>query len=214
MFAYCNNNPTDGCDPNGNCSYFLWWKIDCGKATCPESENYNPSAEKAAVLFDNRTSGYLGGLFGGKGFNRQGQAWVEELEKTYAVESIPFSDMGGFVDGWNSLEGEYQVVYIIMHGYPGGLSCSGKTLSNSTSGDYDFFDLKPASVSNLYLFSCNGATLSARNDSVASNLEYLTGGNVYAVRDGTVNYPLYGHIPYTEYGVWTVTKGYISWELQ
>lgn len=42
MYAYCLNNPVNMYDPDGRCSRFLGflWKIDCKKASCPESKNY------------------------------------------------------------------------------------------------------------------------------------------------------------------------------
>lgn len=207
MFAYCNNAPTASHDSDGECTRFLLWKIDCGKAACEESSNYNPAAERVAVIYDSRTSGYLGGLIGGKGFARQASGWVCELEDEYIVDEFPFTDMDGFVDSWNSMDGEYSAAFIIMHGYPGGLSCSGKNLTNAPNGDYSFFDLNPIPITTVYLFSCHGATFSERNESVASNLAYLTGGNVWAIYGGTVKYAIYGYMPYSQNGSWSRTKG-------
>ena len=208
-FVYCNNNPVIMHDPNGTCSRFLGflWKIDCGKATCSSSKNYNPNAKRAAVLYDGRTSGYLGGILGGKGFARQGGGWVTALEAEYDVESYSFNQMNGFVDSWNSLEGEYDLVVILMHGYPGGLSCSGQTLSNYNDSEYTFFDLNHVTINTLNLYSCNGATMSEYYDSAARNFASLTGGNVWAVTNGSINYYPYDYIPYTKDGKWTLTYG-------
>ena len=51
MLSYCNNNPVNMYDFDGKCSRFLGflWKIDCGKATCESSKNYNASAKKVPV---------------------------------------------------------------------------------------------------------------------------------------------------------------------
>ena len=67
------------------------------------------------------------------------------------------------------------------------ISCADKTISNSARGDYNFSDLNSVSVGIVYLFSCNGATISSNNDSVAGNLAYLTGGGVWAIIGGSIS---------------------------
>lgn len=206
MFAYCNNNPVNRFDPDGACSKFLWiFKIDCKQASCPDSKNYNPSPPKAAVIYDGRTSGNLGGLIGGIGFESQGEDLIEELEMSYYVEEYSFTTMDCFVDSWNSLDGEYDCIYILSHGYPGGLSCAGNSISNSGKEAYNFWDLNPVASTTLYLYSCNGATI-GEGGSVASCFAQLTGGSVLAVANGSLGY-IYGtHFPTpTNGGTWTVT---------
>ena len=207
MFAYCLNNAVGMFDPNGSCSKVLLWKIDCGKATCNDSSNYNPSAKRVAVLYDSRTSGYLGGLFGGKGFEDQGATLISVMETTYNVEAYPFTTMDGFVDSWNSLEGEYDKVYILSHGYAGGLSCAGQSISNCGTKQYSFSDLNSVSAKTVNLFSCNGATF-GDHGSVAESFAQLTNGSVWAVHNGKLSYSFLTHIPTpARGGVWSVTRG-------
>lgn len=55
LFAYCENNCINYSDYKGN--------------------------DKVAVFYDNRTSGYLFGLLGGKGFRNQAKYWIKAFEK-------------------------------------------------------------------------------------------------------------------------------------
>ena len=213
MFAYCLNNPANMCDSNGHCSRFLGflWKVDCGQATCKDSKNYQPSPSKVAVIYDGRTSGYLWGLFGGVGFKSQGETLVNSLQGTHIVEKHAFTTMDGFVDAWNSLDGEYEAIYVISHGYPGGLSCSGKSISGSNTEAYNFWDLNSVSTPTMYLYCCNGATSPASGYSSAYYFAQLTGGNVWAVADCSLNFTIGTHVPYpANGGKWSVTRGNIT----
>ena len=210
MFAYCLNNPTNMCDLQGKCSRFLGflWKIDCGKATCADSKNYQPSPQKVAVIYDGYSSGYFGGLFGGKGFKSHGESLVHSLSQKFAVESHSFKSMQGFVDAWNSLEGNYSAIYVISHGYPGGLSCNGKSIGGPGLEDYSFWDLNNVSTPTVYLYSCNGATPAGRSPSAAYYFAQLTGGSVWAVMNGKLNFVPGTFEPYpTRGGIWSVTRG-------
>jgi hypothetical protein len=149
-------------------------------------------------------------LFGGVGFENQGECIIDELEMSYNVEGHAFTTMDEFAEAWNSLEGEYERVYILSHGYPGGLSCAGKSMSNSGTTDYSFRDLNSVSATTVYLYSCNGATW-VNNGSVADSFALLTGGSVWAVADGSLNYYFGTHVPNpVTSGTWTVTHGGIT----
>ena len=208
MFAYCGNNPINLYDPDGMCSRLLGflWKIDCGKATCKDSRNYNPNPQKVAVIYDGNTSGYMLGLIMGEGFNSQGQWLVNYLKAYYRVESYSYRSMGEFVKKWNSLGSNYDKIFIMSHGYPGGLSCDGHSIGAPGLEDYSFENLKQVSAKTVYLYSCNGATKGPRG-SAAYYFARLTGGAVWAAR-GSLNYLIGTGIPWLEFGAdWTVTLG-------
>ena len=44
-YAHCLDNPVNRKDGSGACSYFLFWKTDCGDPSCPTSKNYNASED-------------------------------------------------------------------------------------------------------------------------------------------------------------------------
>ena len=208
MFTYCLNNPVMLVDPDGRCSRFLGflWKIDCGKATCEDSVNYNPSATRVAVIYDGRYSGLLRTDILAKGFRDQGQVVINDLETIHAVESFAYSDMDGFVNAWNSLGGEYDKIYILGHGYPGGMSCDGKSISNSGNEAYSFWDLNPVPARTVYLYTCHGASFDGQGNSVAAAFSVITGGTVYGVIDGKLSYDYWTLTPYpTKGGRWSVT---------
>ena len=207
MFAYCLNNPGNMVDPTGHCcviwGYNLW---DCGECTCRDSANYDPDPPRAAIIYDARDSGFL--RLKGKGFKDHGSIYAMALKTSHDVEEYPFTDMDEFVEAWNSLSGEYDRVIIMAHGYDGGMSCNGASISNSSKEDYDFGDLNPVPVVTVYLFTCNGATIDAKGNSVAMIFAYLTSGNVWAVYNGRLSYDYWTLMPYpTEGGIWSVTKG-------
>ena len=195
MFAYCSNNPVMFVDYTGSCKKFLWWKIDCNKATCSTSDNYNPDCDKVAVLYDGRTSGWMFGLLFGKGFNKQGKALIKRLETRYDVEDYSFKTLDEFVEAWESLSGEYSEIYIMSHGYSGCLSCAGKSISGGGDSDYHFYELSCVSAEMVYLYSCNGATYSEYG-SAAEWFSLLTGGTVRAVENGSLNYNIRTYKPY------------------
>ena len=114
--------------------------------------------------------------------------------------------MGGFVDSWNSLSGDYEEIYILCHGYPGGLSCAGESIENSGRDAYAFWDLGTVSANRVNLYSCNGGTFNEKGNSVAMHLSQLTGGSVWAVANGYLGYALFSHTPIPKKGgAWSVT---------
>ena len=76
MFAYCNNNPCNRVDSKGHCSYFLIFKIDCFKATCPDSQAYKEDPPTIVVIYDARDSGTWF-QEGDNGFSPQGEALIQ-----------------------------------------------------------------------------------------------------------------------------------------
>ena len=209
MFAYGGNNPVNMYDPDGACSRFLGflWKVDCGKVDCPESKEYDPSASVVAVLYDSRSSGFLR-LINGQGFKDQGEQIAKDLQSLHIVECYPYTNMNEFVDSWNSLNAEYDKIYVIGHGYAGGMSCAGQSISNSSEEAYSFGDLKTVSATTVYLYVCNGATIDGKGNSVAFSFAYLTNGSVWAISNGKLSYDYWTLVPYpTRGGSWSVTKG-------
>jgi RHS repeat-associated protein len=207
MFAYCNNDPTNESDPTGCCSKFFLWKRDCGNTTCPRSRAY--IKPRVAVIYDSGTSGILWGWLLGKGFKHQGSELIKRLSASYNVEEYPFYTMGGFVDCWNALNGDYQEIYILAHGWPGGLSCAGESIG--TEGEaYSFSELNQAYTKHVYLYCCDGASLDSYGCSSAHHFANLTNAPVRAVFGGKMNFSWYGCFPKAvDGGIWvTVTPGY------
>ena len=159
MFAYCRNSPVIHVDFYGR--------------------------EDVLVIYDSRQSGWPFGLFGGKGFEKQGQDIVDDLEaQGHNVTVITFETMDEFVEKWNEIEGEYDTLYIVGHGDVGSLDCAGKRLMQS-NGDYSPDDLKEIVIrGNTYLFSCEGGTYADGKVPAAQFIADLTNSNVYAVDDG------------------------------
>ena len=194
MFSYCLNNPTNYCDPNGKSGHIAYepWNCTCSACVTP----------RVAVVYDERTSGYLFGQFGGKGFEKQAQAQIERLTNYFHVETYGFSDMDEFVSKWNSLSGSFYSIYILSHGTPGAMACAGKDIGNSGC-NYSFSDLNHVSACKVYLFCCNGATKNANNQSTADAFSKICGANVLAVSNGSLNYTRIKFEPYaTEGGIW------------
>ena len=211
MFAYCGNNPVNLYDPDGRCYRVLGflWKVDCGKSTCPKSKNYDPSPPRAAVLYDGRYSGFLNlKQFGGKGFKSQGENIASILSATHDVESYSFSNLKEFSNAWNSLDGSYDKIYIVCHGYPGGISCAGESMSNSGNEEYSFWDLDTVSATTVYLYACNGATFDTDGNCASYAFAQLTGGSVWAVANGKLSFNYFTLTPTpSKGGVWSVTYG-------
>ena len=59
MYTYCLNNPVNMYDPDGRCSRFLWWKIDCNQASCPGSKNYVKPKAIDPIGSYNKGQGYV-----------------------------------------------------------------------------------------------------------------------------------------------------------
>ena len=210
MFAYCDNSAVNTYDPRGTCTKILWFTIDCGSVHCEQSKKYNPSPPRIAVIYDCRTSGEFFGLIDGEGFANQSATLIDRLMQEATVEEYPYSTMGEFVDAWNSLGEEYYHIYIVGHGYPGGLSCNDESIDareNVGNGKvkYGFDQLKTVSASQVNLYTCNGATAPNGGNSAASYFVRLTGGQVYAICGGTIHYRLITHTPYNKGGQWIMT---------
>lgn len=199
MFAYCVSNPVNMSDPAGHCSYVLFVKMDCLSATCSDSLCYNPDAPNVVVIYDGRFSGYLG--YGGDhGFEHQGTELCKRLSITNAVTSYPYTTVEDFVDIWNGLNGSYDTIYIVGHGYEGELRFKGGHSIATQNGDYSYSDLNSVSVNNINLYVCNGATVYGEKGSIARHLSDLTGSPVRALKDGKLNFSWFGCIPYPKGG--------------
>lgn len=211
LFSYCENTPVTSIDSNGYCKKILFIKFDCHKVTCKTSKNYKSTRKKAAVLYDGRSSGSFFGLIDGQGFEKQGESLVEELQSSYEVDAISFDTLGGVVDGWNSLNDTYDRVYILAHGDPGNLWCEGENLGVDQNSSYSIWDLSAIDTKNIYLYSCNGATLNQDGISLANAFSDITGACVTAVSNGSVNYNILTNKPYADGGVWVsrTRKNYI-----
>ena len=213
MFAYCGNNPVNRVDPTGMCDEYLWglFTVDCQSASCPTSECYNPNAKQVLVIYDANSSGFLR-YFGGEGFQAQGEDLIAELSEKYAVTACPYTTMGEFVNAWNSIEGEYYAIYVLGHGYAGGMRCGDERISNSTQEAYKLSDLKNVNALNIFLYICDGATLDSKGNSVANIMaSQITGGSVWAVANGSLNFSSStGHGYPVKGGCWSVTYGRIT----
>ncbi len=198
MFSYCNNNPVNGVDATGDCSWFFG-KRDCGKTTCKNSKYY--IERRVAVIYDGRTSGYLFGRFGGEGFAHQGKELVKRLSKSFTVTSYTFRTIHEFVDCWNSLSGKYDAIYILGHGQPGKLNSKGGSLM-PRGGTYSYSHLKKVESTDLFLYICNGATPNDSGISTAKCFARLTGATVHAVAYGKMNFSWYNCVPELASGVW------------
>ena len=208
MFAYCNNTPPNAIDPHGMCTtvFFGLFKKDCHNATCPDSENYNPEASKAVVIYDGRFSGYLGRVASDDGFEHQGQELVKRLSRTYDVSSYAYVTMDDFVACWNSLDAKYEDIYIVGHGEIGSFNAIGGKLTKNGE-EYNYSMLNRVSVSTIHLYICNGATLDAYGKSTAIYFSELTYANVVAIKNGKMNFTWWGCYPYPDPdydGTWTM----------
>lgn len=200
MFAYCNNTPANAIDFNGTCSSYLWGliKIDCHNAACPESKCYNPDAPRIAIIYDNRSSGYLFGRRGGDGgFQHQGQQLANRLSDKYNVETYTYITMDEFMQCWNALSGFYDVICIIGHGQEGKFNTVDGTLS-AEGEQYNYSMLNPANVDAICLLVCNGATPGSGQYSIstAKSFANLNNADVLAMTDGKMNFTWYGCYPY------------------
>ena len=213
MFTYCVNNPVNMADPTGQCSYFLFFKLDCFSASCPTSQCYNPDAPNAVVIYDGRASGtpwWLGNNPGDDGFAHQGQELMRRLSGSYNVTGYAYTTMDEFINVWNSLDESYDAIYILGHGQPGKFNAIGGSL-RSCGSDYSYSDLANVDVAVIYLYMCNGATLTDGYTSTADNFANLTGANVHAVSNGKLNFTWYNCFPYISprywlTGQWTATS--------
>ena len=204
MFTYCVNNPVNMIDPTGQCSYFLFFKKDCFTATCPDSQCYNPDAPNVVVIYDGRFSGYFG--YGGDhGFEHQASELCRRLAATSDVSSYAYTTVDDFVDIWNGLNGSYDTVYVVGHGYEGELRFKGGRSIAAQNGDYSFSDLDRVSVDSINLYACHGATIYGENGSIAMHLSSITGASVRAVKDGKLNFTWYGCFPIPAKGGYWVT---------
>ena len=198
MFSYAMNNSVNRVDASGTCSTFLWIKLDCTNVTCPDSVCYNPDAPRVAIIYDNRSSGYLFGRVGGDdGFRHQGQQLAARLSATCNVETYTYTTMDEFIECWNELSGPYEVICIIGHGQPGKFNAVGGTLS-ADGEKYNYSMLNPANVDAICLLVCNGATPGSGQYSIstAKSFANLNNADVLAMTDGKMNFTWYGCYPY------------------
>ena len=190
-------------DPTGTCFKLLGIVlIDCQQSTCPDSRYFN--AKRIAVIYDSRQSGILRGRLFGKGFKHQGEELVKRLEKNNYVESHPIKNATEFVDAWNSLSGEYDKIYIICHAEYGNLYFRHGAVSVEGK-KYQYSDLNAVDVKEMFLYCCNGATISETGGSVAISFHEITGARIYAIQDGKIGFTWAECYPYaTEDGVWII----------
>ena len=209
LFAYCNNNPCNKADSNGQCSYFFSFKLDCFMATCPTSQYYNPEAPNIAVIYDGRESGepWPSSNDGDGGFQHQGQELVKRLSFSGYVTGYSYETMDEFVEVWNSLGGSYDAIYILGHGQPGKFNARGGTLQDSGT-QYSYSCLNKVDVAEMHLYICNGDTWPQGHASTVYNFAKLTGAKVHAVKNGKLNFTWYRCFPWRSpwcFGEWTTT---------
>lgn len=178
-------------------------------ATCSTSQCYNPDAPQIIVIFDGRASGkpWPSKDTGDGGFRHQGKELVRRLSSCGDVTGYSYETMDQFVEIWNSLGGDYDVIYILGHGQAGKFNARGGSLQASGSG-YSYSRLREVSVDEMYLYICNGDTWNQGCTSTAYNFANLTGAKVHAVRNGKLNFTWYHCFPYMplkHYGEWTTT---------
>ena len=184
LFAYCSNNPVMYVDPNGN--------------------------QKIAVIYDSRTSGYFFGLFGGKGFEKQGKWMIDNLKKAgNEVIACPFTTIEEFISQWNSLNDKYDAIYIYSHGTSGAsIDCAGKQLlPASFDSEYSYNDLDMITMNEngvLYLFCCNGGVKrSGLNTSTAEQFSiHISCGKVIAAI-GKISFEFNTGKPKIKNGYWS-----------
>lgn len=155
--------------------------------------------EKIAVLYDSRFSGYWGIIASKKGFQQQGEELIAFLSQFHDVEAYPFDTMGGFVNGWNSLDTRYDRIYIIAHGWVGGLSCNRESIG-VTGEEYSFSQLQYVNVREIHLYVCNGATMDINGNSTAKSFAQITGAKVKAIANGKLSFSWYACYPYPRKG--------------
>ena len=191
MFAYCNNNPVNLCDYNGAFSIAYCdpdcispITLSCGKG----AGSSKPWRKRIAVIYDNRFSGYCyGWVMSEGGFSHQANELIGRLSALNDVDALPYTTMDGFVKQWNSLSGAYNTVYVVGHGWAGGLSCAGQSISYE-GDEYRFEELQDISAALICLYVCNGATMNGSGRSAASLIAGLSGSPVLAVQNGKLNF--------------------------
>ena len=121
------------------------------------------------------------------------------------MSSYAYTTVDDFVDIWNGLNGSYDTVYVVGHGYEGELRFKGGRSIAAQNGDYSFSDLDRVSVDSINLYACHGATIYGENGLIAMHLSSITGASVRAVKDGKLNFTWYGCFPIPAKGGYWVT---------
>lgn len=115
--------------------------------------------------------------------------------------------MKDFVNIWNSLDGDYDAIYILGHGQAGKFNAREGSLQSSGSA-YSYSALDKVNVTEIYLYICNGDTPGEGGTSTAHNFANLTGAKVHAVRNGKLSFTWYNcfpYMPFEYYGEWTTS---------
>ena len=182
MFAYCNNNPVTTSDPKGDV--------------------------RVAILYDSK-------LFQKKPFGIAGLFLDLTLRMssigTYsptAVDSYGFKTVDEFVSAWNSLDGEYDEIYIYAHGSDGiaGIyTGNGYIRYSPGKNDVSFSELKNVTVNrHVHLYTCYGSQKDSDGHSAAQGFADLTNAPVYSTDGVQGTFWLFG-ITFAWKCEWTTT---------
>ena len=152
MFAYCNNNPVNGCDLSG----MRMWYLD-GNGNSVETNNDNRIDYFIYYYHPDSTSNFT------------------EIVRSQSYSSRRFcykavGQIDDFVDAFNNISGPIHNVYIYVHGSFFALEFFHESMSREVIIDR----INNISISgSIYLFACHGA-------SVADCLSCASGEKVYA----------------------------------
>ena len=99
MFAYCNSNPVNFCDPTGLCknTFCIYLKADCGQDNCKTSSAYLPIEERLkqrGVVYESHPSGN-----GGKIINSCNVADPKEMTEFAIYLKKNTDDFSGSIEG-------------------------------------------------------------------------------------------------------------------
>ena len=185
-YAYCLNSPITRCDKTGSDSCYIIY--DNRENATKENQNL-------------------------KGLRSQGEWAIKAVEELgYEAKPAPFTTIIEFIEQWNAADGkDYDYILIYAHGSIGTIDCNGEYIKQV---DHEFKDkndyiarssnrLKTITVKHeVYLFSCNGATIDDEGTSAAEMLYNKTRvASVIAAQNASVRYKRNTGIPELSPGV-------------